>query len=192
MKNQEWPTPLSSTSNGAACDLLLDTTTTQEESTIGAWSAVSAALLGDLAMTTHEKVTKRLRRKNDKDKPKRPLSAYNIFFKEERERILEELPAYIIKKDWVEKNDVKNKKRKGSKADFKKIDFQCLAKLIGKRWQSLEKGLLEQYKTRAEADLKRYRSEMEMYQTVLAEEEEQEQLLQPTPLPWANTDGAAF
>ncbi|KAL3927145.1 MAG: hypothetical protein SGBAC_013200, partial [Bacillariaceae sp.] len=111
-----------------------------EKGILGPWSAASAALLGDLALKNEEKQKKT--RKKPKDRPKRPLSAYNIFFKEERARILEEVAA-----------------SKGEDPQGK-IGFQNLAKLIGKRWQELPANEMIYYKEKANTDMVRYKEEM--------------------------------
>jgi hypothetical protein len=108
---------------------------------LGPWSAASAALLGDLAVSNEEKQKKN--RKKPKDRPKRPLSAYNVFFKEERARILEE----------VEQSPMPNGK----------IGFQNLAKMIGKRWHELDPDSMKSYKKKAETDMVRYKQEMFAY-----------------------------
>lgn len=157
----------------------------EDNGTIGPWSAASAALLGDLALDSEDKGRKQ-RRKTNKDKPKRPLSAYNIFFKEERERLLEELPEAVLKVDGFNDDSIGAKKRKtgGSNADnchasktgkkkpHGKIDFQSLAKVIGKRWQNLTESDLQMYKAKANADMKRYRDEMDAYNTSVLEAKE--------------------
>ena len=103
------------------------------------------------------------RRKKPKDKPKRPLSAYNLFFKDEREKILEEIPTEAGKE---EEQDPKHlitwpgKKR----PPHGKISFDSLAKTIGSRWKSLSKERLAHYKERATEDLSRYAKEMKLYE----------------------------
>jgi hypothetical protein len=125
-----------------------------ENGMLGPWSAASAALLGDLALTNQEKSKKA--RKKAKDKPKRPLSAYNVFFKEERQRILKEIP------DLQHKVGVAQMMKNGKKPHGK-IDFQSLAKVVGKRWQNLPPDELKSYKEKANIDMLRYKKEMEAY-----------------------------
>lgn len=129
-----------------------------ENGILGPWSERSAGLLGSMVATgSVNKPTKvkKGRRKQPKDKPKRPLSAYNIFFKEERARLLQKLD------DANDKSD-----EEASSADKKapsKIGFENLAKIIGSKWQDLTPSQVHYYKGKAAEDMKRYKSEMESY-----------------------------
>ena len=129
-----------------------------ENGILGPWSATSAGLLGKMAVNTQDK-GKKVRRK-PKDKPKRPLSAYNIFFKEERQRILEKIPEGE-EEDAKGSGDAKTRKRK--KRPHGKIGFENLAKVIGQRWQELTPEQVEYYKSKANEDMKRYKDQMEDY-----------------------------
>jgi HMG-box domain len=127
---------------------------------LGPWSSTSAGLLGKIGPTMAEK---KVVRRKPKDKPKRPLSAYNIFFKEERQRLLQQLPA---------KDDTPgDKKQKRKKVPHGKIGFESLAKEIGKRWQELDGIQSQFYKDKAAKDMKRYKEEMDGF---LAKEEAKE------------------
>lgn len=69
--------------------------------------------------------------------PKRPLSAYNIFFQQERVRVYEEAVV--------------------------RITFEQLGKIIGKRWRQLSKTDRRKYDDLAEKEVQRYRKEREQY-----------------------------
>jgi hypothetical protein len=99
-------------------------------------------------------------KKKPKNKPKRPLSAYNVFFKEERERILQEIPNGH---DYVEQEEPNDKKRKA--LPHGKIGFESLARTIGKRWKALNDEDLVYYKEKAQVDMERYKKEMETFMT---------------------------
>lgn len=122
-----------------------------------AWSAASAELLGDLESAVKEKKEKPKKSKLD-DKPKRPLSAYNLFFKEERIKILEELPESA-----AAAQPSHARPRKGKPKPHGKIDFQSLAKMVGGRWKNLEPDRKQLFQKKAADDLSRYRAEMEDY-----------------------------
>ena len=153
--------------------------------------ASEAGVFQSGAMPDFAKSGKKARPKKPKNKPKRPLSAYNIFFKDERAKILANIPD---KKgdDGDEDDDEENKDKsdedgsdEGEKGDedgeekapgakkvsgkkrkrvpHGKIGFESLAKIVGQRWKELPPEELDIYKKRAEDDMKRYRKEMEAY-----------------------------
>jgi hypothetical protein len=132
---------------------------------IDAWSDASAILLGDLATSMQTTVSNnRQRRKHDASKPKRPLSAYNIFFKEERQRILDELPPEILKHEIEYKTSGRRRKQLSAKELLhSKVDFHHLAKMVGQRWRKLPTSELEKYKSIANADFQRYKKEISAY-----------------------------
>eukprot|EP00977_Amphora_coffeiformis_P009409 scaffold2179_cov165-Amphora_coffeaeformis.AAC.13 len=80
------------------------------------------------------------------EKPKRPLTAYNIFFRDERQRLLETLP--VLK-------NVKSKKAHG------KISFPDLAKRISREWKRISPASKVHYCELACHDKLRYYREME-------------------------------
>ena len=89
---------------------------------------------------------------SDDDKPKRPLSAYNIFFRDERARLLEVTPV---------RQEGKPRRSHG------KIGFAEMARKIGAKWKALEKKDRKLYDDQAKADKARYVSEMKVYKEKL-------------------------
>jgi hypothetical protein len=145
-----------------------------ENGILGPWSASSAGLLGNMAATIATEGKSKNTRKKPKDRPKRPLSAYNFFFKEERQRILEDLPEGEEKEQpssSCDKNEQDGGTRKRKKRPHGKIGFESLAKMIGQRWQELEPEGVEYYKKKADADTQRYKEEMKVYSTKCKTEE---------------------
>jgi hypothetical protein len=81
----------------------------------------------------------------EKPKPKRPLSAYNIFFKHERERMLADAPT---------RPQGKPRRSHG------KIGFADLARSIASKWNSMDADTRARYNELAADDKRRYTREM--------------------------------
>ena len=88
----------------------------------------------------------KVRRKKPRDMPKRPLSAYNFFFRHERER-------------WLEESKVAAE----TKADG--TLFSTMGKVIASRWRELPVHQMKQYQEMAQVDMERYKEEMDYYNT---------------------------
>jgi hypothetical protein len=132
-----------------------------------------------------EKSPKRKKpRKKPTGMPRRPLSAYNIFFSAERVRILESLdpdtiaaapiPDYASKvkgrPDSPELPEAMVRPLVLSDADKRphrklhgKIGFRELAKLVGQRWKQLTPERKKYYQDLAKQDLFRHKRAMEEY-----------------------------
>ena len=91
-----------------------------------------------------KKTVARKKKKVEKDRPLRPLSAYNFFFKDERRKILANF----------------SRRQKDGTADANSgIGFENLAKTIGRRWKQIVPERLAHYKALAKIDQGRYADE---------------------------------
>jgi len=114
---------------------------------------------------------KRLRRRSKpQEMPSRPLSAYNLFFKEarvlwlaEKDQVaaIEEDAAAADAEASIQLNPDGSRKRKKSRL------FEKMAKEIGKRWKKLAPNQRKKYQELAEQDKERYRQEMLLYHEAL-------------------------
>lgn len=110
--------------------------------------------------------SKRPSKKKPKDKPKRPLSAYNFFFKEEREKILKVVLAEDPDKvendpesdDYLDEVALNKLRKEGGK-----VSFEEMGKLIGQRWKNIDADRLTRFSELAAEDTERYKKEMADY-----------------------------
>jgi hypothetical protein len=121
---------------------------------------------------SQQQQNKKKRKKRPRGHPSRPLSAYNLFFKDERQRILDSLPSNSSsnKESQEEVKDPRDEitwpgKRRRPHG---KIGFENLAKEIGARWKTIDDRTKEHYKKLALEDLQRYSREMQEYEGRLA------------------------
>ncbi|KAL3925841.1 MAG: hypothetical protein SGILL_000123 [Bacillariaceae sp.] len=106
-------------------------------------SATSSSASAPAVSSSSTKSCFSRRKKKPKGMPKRPLSAYNLYFQAERFRIIEE------------------QEKEGD--DGPKIGFEGLGKIIGKQWRDLSNADKKKYEILAEKDGERYRKEMDKY-----------------------------
>ena len=106
--------------------------------------------------TTKAKLNGKKGTKNNKepsDKPRRPLSAYNLFFQHERAQILQATPSKY--------DDTKPRRSHG------KIGFGALARNVAAKWNSIDPDTRKHFDDLAAADKHRYKREMETWKASL-------------------------
>ncbi|CAB9521667.1 high mobility group [Seminavis robusta] len=109
---------------------------------------------------------KRPTKKKPKDKPKRPLSAYNYFFKEERQKILKYVLAEdpsVVENDPNSDDYIDDAMFKRLKKEGNKVSFDEMGKIIGARWKNIDPDRLAKYSELASEDAERYKKEMKSY-----------------------------
>ena len=98
---------------------------------------------------------KKTRAKKPDGMPQRPLSAYNLFFKEQRERIVNERTEQLRAQQTT--NIARRRIKKA------KISFEELAKIIGVLWKNIDPQELQRLKSLAAVEAERYKVEMDEY-----------------------------
>ncbi len=98
------------------------------------------------------------------EKPKRPMSAYNFFFRDERARILAEAEAKKANSGAeVSAEGPKRMTKRGRRCPHGIVSFKELGAIVSKKWKEVPPDVSAKYKLMAKEDSQRYRSEMDEY-----------------------------
>lgn len=125
--------------------------------------------LGATVATAPPPPTKPEKKEPAANMPIRPLSAYNFFFSDERERILndddsggsDDVYDDAKKQRLLLAHLAKDRtKRRPHRKTHGKINFTTLSKLIGQRWRALSEERKNFYRQVASIDLERYQREL--------------------------------
>lgn len=100
-----------------------------------------------------KRAKKRASSSSDQGKPKRPLSAYNLFFQEQRKILLAKLPV---------------RPQGAPRRSHGKLGFKEMARYIGHRWKTLDAATKHRFDVMAAKEKKRYAEEMLVYRNRLS------------------------
>lgn len=135
-------------------------------------------LLDQEIIISATKKQKRKRWKKPADHPKRPLSAYNLFFQWGRERLLSGQSLAPLKQEDVDQIDVdtrRNSKRR-HRREHGVIGFTELAKMLGAKWKELDPEYKEMFQKRAGVEKTRYEKAVSLYKASLVDEKQSEKV----------------
>ncbi|KAL7573936.1 hypothetical protein ACA910_001947 [Epithemia clementina (nom. ined.)] len=124
----------------AAAAVLVEIEDADDDSTAGA----SAASPTTNATTISELLPTTIRKSNNNSKPKKPLSAYNLFFQLERQRILERgvdhapLPITLPDLEQVNHAHLNKTGKRAHRKSHGMIGFHELAHIVARRWKELD------------------------------------------------------
>ena len=124
-----------------------------------------------LAHKVNKSSAKKRTWKKPKDKPKRPLSAYNLFFQHERKKIIAVLPEdKSVNNDGLTEEQRRRKHRK----THGKIGFGDLARNIAQNWKTIDNSARSIFEARADTEKARYRKELDAWKKTNVESGERE------------------
>ena len=112
---------------------------------------------------------KRGRRPKAKGMPNRPLSAYNLFFKEERQNILKDIQEGTPRADYLANAEATKKSSNGNLGPAK---FQAIARTIASRWKALGEGERKRFEAQAVKEMDAYKIKKAEYNRKVALEAE--------------------
>ena len=136
---------------------------------------------GEAQKSAPTRKKRRAQRKKPIDMPRRPLSAYNLFFSAERERILKQADtqegggAIVPERAKEEKEDIaacqalqrplvpSQVKRRPHRKTHGKIGFRILAQTVGQRWRQLSVEQKKHYQDMADTGMVAHKNAMEEY-----------------------------
>ncbi|GAX09286.1 hypothetical protein FisN_17Lh034 [Fistulifera solaris] len=104
-----------------------------------------------------------------KTKPKRPLSAYNIFFRDERAKIiageLSEEETLMLQSGsfLVDQHTSSGIKESRRKQPHRKAGFQELARIIAARWKRIDPGRLQMYEKMSALGRMKYSRDLQLW-----------------------------
>ena len=98
-------------------------------------------------------------------KPKRPLTAYNLFFQNERVRLLESLPVVSTTTTTCTTANGKTKKKNAKKKG--KVGFAEMARIISARWKEADDAVRAPFCLAANLEKIRYHREKDEYKDKL-------------------------
>lgn len=114
-----------------------------------------------------KKQSKKRKWKKPKDMPKRPLSAYNLFFAHARQEILKTETLLTASSD----SDLAG-------APKRKMGFAGLARTVATKWKALDPSIRSPYETQAKKEQERYKRELKEWKENQEKQKIRDQLLQ--------------
>ena len=128
-----------------------------DDDAVGASNEQQSSTEGKGKKTSTKKPKKIAKKKRSADgRPRRPLSAYNIFFQVERKRIMEEQKELSI----TSTKNKRNPKRLGQHAN---VGFGNLARMVSERWRSVSPDAKRTLDDQARIEKEQYVREMEAW-----------------------------
>mmetsp|Transcript_7491 Transcript_7491/g.17153 ORF Transcript_7491/g.17153 Transcript_7491/m.17153 type:complete len:386 (-) Transcript_7491:261-1418(-) len=117
-----------------------------------------------------------------KDKPKRPLSAYNLFFQHEREKIISCNPDATLEETLIKISSTPKPKKRRHRKSHGKIGFADLARTIAEKWKTLAPEGRSIYETKAAQEKQRYKKELEEWSKAREQKAKEDEKKSPLEL----------